>query len=163
VQTPKLVVVFVVYVEGNIIYNMHINKYVYNMMILIFDNKIEYYNLFLLRWGLAKALPILNSMCYGGHRRLFPIEHYTRNIGQSRDCCPKGYYDSTKKEVIVESYFQNTDPNEVFVKNILPNSMHDNWINPCEGGEANKQEIIDFYRLITILYFCTIIKNNMIF
>jgi hypothetical protein len=59
----------------------------------------------LFRWG--KANNLLNSVTYGGHRRLLEMQHYLRSFGQTKKCCVKDYYVNNKKQVIIDSFINN--------------------------------------------------------
>lgn len=102
------------------------------------------------RWGYVKGSKtkksIFNGLCYGGHRKFLPIEHYLRSLGQSCNCCPEGYYDADNKGgVIIESYMDITDPREVSVRTIQRRNGN-NWLTPCEGDEFYKSAVREFYK-----------------
>jgi hypothetical protein len=61
-------------------------------------------------------------MCHIGHRNLLPLDHYCRNFGQSKHCCPKGYYDSRKNKKLEDLYVKD-QYNEVQDAVLLPTKL----------------------------------------
>lgn len=55
-----------------------------------------------IRWG--KKNEMLPSVCFAGHRRLLPMDHYLRSFGQSGKCCSKTYYNNLDDDAIVRDY-----------------------------------------------------------
>lgn len=65
---------------------------------------LRHFFFFLHSWG--KGEDLLNSVTYGGHRRLLPMKHMLRYLGQSKSCCPRYYYGNSRKEVITDSFLK---------------------------------------------------------
>ena len=83
-------------------------------------------------------------MCYAGHRRFLPDEHFYRMIGQSMVCCPVNYYKADQKEVVTESFLPVINTVNLYVKNMQPNIARNNWMNPCEGDNNRREYLANF-------------------
>ena len=52
---------------------------------------------------------MLPSIVYAGHRRLLPLNHWLRSVGQKHQCCPEDYYNN-KCDEVRKSFFDLNEP-----------------------------------------------------
>jgi hypothetical protein len=90
------------------------------------------------------------SKCvYLGHRAILPLRHFLRPIGQSKSCCPPGFY-SENRWFSMETFSVDKNQNgQNMVRTVHEDNKrdrsHDNYCLPCDGDRERQSYLKDSY------------------
>ncbi len=84
------------------------------------------------------------SKCiYPGHRHLLPLNHFLRPIGQSKRCCPTGFY-SENLWYAMES-FDDTNVVQSVHEDTKKQRADDEFCLPCDGDKDRQEALKEMY------------------